>query len=101
MWGQLPSLAMTFKRSIVSSLPTTSSNTCGRYFSTLHFFSSASYTFSNENSTYHGSSYASVDDAPFAAFPLLEEPDAIGASWMVMTVRIRKRVASRSQTIRE
>ena len=33
--GQFPSLAITFKRSIVSALPTTSSNVCGLYFSTL------------------------------------------------------------------
>jgi hypothetical protein len=35
MCGQFPSLAITFKRSIVSALPTTSSNVCGLYFSTL------------------------------------------------------------------
>ena len=34
--GQFPSLAITFKRSIVSALPTTSSNVCGLYFSTLN-----------------------------------------------------------------
>lgn len=33
--GQFPSLAITFRRSIVSALPTTSSNVCGLYFSTL------------------------------------------------------------------
>lgn len=33
--GQFPSFAITFNRSIVSSFPTTSSKTFGRYFSTL------------------------------------------------------------------
>jgi hypothetical protein len=35
MWGQLPSRAMTLSLSIVSLLPTMSSKTTGRYFSTL------------------------------------------------------------------
>ena len=35
IWGQLPSLAITFSRSIVSAFPTMSSSTSGRYFSTL------------------------------------------------------------------
>jgi hypothetical protein len=35
MCGQLPSRAITFSRSMVSLLPTTSSRTLGRYFSTL------------------------------------------------------------------
>jgi hypothetical protein len=35
IWGQFPSLAMTFRRSIVSLLPTMSSKMWGRYFSTL------------------------------------------------------------------
>lgn len=35
IWGQFPSLAMTFSRSMVSELPTTSTNLSGRYFSTL------------------------------------------------------------------
>lgn len=33
-FGMLPSLAITFSRSIVSLLPTTSDSTLGRYFST-------------------------------------------------------------------
>ena len=35
MWGQFPSLAMTFRRSMVSELPTMSSSVFGLYFSTL------------------------------------------------------------------
>jgi hypothetical protein len=35
MWGQFPSTAITFKRSIVSSFPTISLSVCGRNFSSL------------------------------------------------------------------
>jgi hypothetical protein len=35
MWGIFPSCAMTFRRDTVSSLPTMSSRSIGRYFSTL------------------------------------------------------------------
>lgn len=55
MWGQLPSLAMTLRRSMVSAFPTTSSRTIGLYFSTLA--ESQTKVHEMENATDQGSSY--------------------------------------------
>lgn len=38
IWGQLPSFAITLRRSMVSTLPTTSSRIFGLYFSTLSYY---------------------------------------------------------------
>lgn len=59
--GQFPSFAITFNRSIVSSFPTTSSKTFGRYFSTLggartRCQKGHGERKENENFSYHGSS---------------------------------------------
>ena len=62
--GQFPSRAMTFNLSIVSALPTTSSSTCGRYFSTLSLISIDSLSF-GITITHQGSSYG-VSAGPVA-----------------------------------